>query len=53
MMLTSVPRWLGIFAILSFAGVAILGLEKHWSDGDFLVGFALWAALVIFLGWRH
>ena len=49
--MTGVPRWLGIFAILSFAGLAILGLEKHWSDGDFVVWFVLWLALVLFLGW--
>jgi quinol-cytochrome oxidoreductase complex cytochrome b subunit len=48
-MQTSVPRWLGIFAILSFAGLAVLGLENHWSDGDCVVWFALWVALVLFL----
>lgn len=31
--------------------LAILGLEKHWSDGDFVVWFVLWLALVLFLGW--
>ena len=47
----NVPRWLGIFAILLFAGLAVLGVEKHWSDGDFVVWFALWFALVLFLAY--
>jgi hypothetical protein len=45
------PVWLGIFAILSFIGLAILGLEKHWTDGDFVVWFVLWAGLVVWLEW--
>ena len=50
-MQTSVPRWLGILAILSFAGLAVLGVEKRWSDGDFVVWFVLWLGLMVFLGW--
>jgi hypothetical protein len=50
-MQAQVPRWLGIFAILSFAGLALLGIDRHWSDGDYVVWFILWFALMLFVGW--